>query len=306
MREALVVGYGSIGRRHSSILARLGMRVSVVSRRDGVPHPFVAFKSLDEALHAVTYDYVVLATETAAHLADLEKLASLGYHGRVLVEKPLFTQHASLSKLSPMGIYVGYQLRFHPVVQVLRELIAGDDCIAADFYVGQHLDLWRSGRNSRETYSSKAALGGGVLRDLSHELDLAAWLFGACDRVTALGGRMSELTVDSDDTWGIIGQFERCPVVTLQLNYLDRIGQRTMTVITRSQTIRADLVAGSLVCNGEITDLKASRDKPIEAMHRALVDGSDQDVCSGEAGLQVVDMIDAIERAARSRTWVVL
>jgi len=203
-----------------------------------------------------------------------------------------------------MSIYVGYQLRFHPVVRALRELIAGEDCIAADFYVGQHLDSWRGDRDSQQTYSSRAALGGGVLRDLSHELDLAAWLFGNCNRVTALGGRLSELTIDSDDAWGILGQFEGCPLVTLQLNYLDRIGQRTMTVITRSQTIHADLVTGTLVRNGEITDLKADRDEPIEAMHRAIIDDRGQDVCSGEAGLQVVQMIDAIERAAQSNTWI--
>lgn len=305
MREALVVGYGSIGERHSSILARLGMRVSVVSRRDGVPHPFVAFKSLDGALRAASYDYVVLATETAAHLADLEQLASSGYRGRVLVEKPLFARPAAVPASSLMRIYVGYQLRFHPVVRALRELIAGDYCISADFYVGQHLDLWRKGRDSQQTYSSKAALGGGVLRDLSHELDLAAWLFGGCDRITSLGGRLTELTVDSDDAWGVLGQFERCPVVTLQLNYLDRIGQRTITVITPSQSIRGDLIAGTLACNGKIMDLKAGRDDPIEAMHRAIVDGSDQDVCSAETGLRVVNIIDSIERAARSNTWIV-
>lgn len=305
MREALVVGYGSIGRRHSAVLTKLGMRVSVVSRRE-VSHPFVPFRSLDEALQAARYDYVVLATETVAHLTNLEKLELLGYRGKVLVEKPLFAQSAAFPASFQMSIYVGYQLRFHPVMRALRELIAGDDCIAADFYVGQHLDLWRRDRDSHQTYSSKAAWGGGVLRDLSHELDLAVWLFGACNWIAALGGRLSELTVDSDDTWGILGQFKRCSVVTLQLNYLDRIGQRTMTVITRNQTIRADLVAGTLVRNGETTDLKVGRDEPIEAMHRSIVDGGGEDACGGEAGLQVVDMIGAIERAAGSKTWIAL
>lgn len=303
MREALVVGYGSIGARHCAILAGLGMRVSVVSRRDGISHPFVAFKSLDEALKGASYDYVVLATETAAHLSDLEKLASWGHRGRVLVEKPLVAQPAALPAPSSMRIYVGYQLRFHRVVRALRELIKDEDCLAADFYVGQHLDLWRKDRDSAQTYSSRAAQGGGVLRDLSHELDLAAWLFGGCDRVTALGGRMSDLTIDSDDAWGILGQFERCPIVTLQMNYLDRIGQRAVTVITRNHTIRADLVAGTLARNGEVTELMSDRDEPLEAMHRAIIDGSDGDVCSAQAGLQIVNLIGAIERAAQTRTW---
>lgn len=306
MREALVVGFGSIGKRHSFVLEKMGLKVSVVSRRKRVAHPFVTFKSLDEALRDTSYDYVVVATETASHLADLQKLALAGYNGKVLVEKPLVSQPAALLISSEMRIYVGYQLRFHPVVLRLRELIAGDDCIAAEIYVGQHLDSWRADRNSQQTYSSNAALGGGVLRDLSHELDLAGWLFGPCHRVTALGGRLSELTVDSDDVWGILGQFKRCPVVTLQLNYLDRIGQRAMTLVTRTQTIHANLVAGTLVRNGITMDLRANRDEPIEAMHHAIINGRGQDACGEEAGLQVVSLIEAIERAARSSTWVTL
>jgi hypothetical protein len=115
---------------------------------------------------------------------------------------------------------------------------------------------------------------------------------------------MSDLTVDSDDVWGILGKFERCPVVTLQLNYLDRIGQRSMTVITSNQTIRAYLVAGTLVRNQETTELQADRDVPIEAMHRAVVDGGGEDACGAMSGLQIVDMIAAIERSARSGMWV--
>jgi predicted dehydrogenase len=306
MREALVVGFGSIGRRHSAVLKKMGLSVSIVSRREAVVHPPATFKSLDEALRAASYDYVVIATETAAHLADLQKLALAGYNGKVLVEKPLFPQRAVLPDSSGMGIYVGYQLRFHPAVCALRELISEDDCITASLYVGQHLDLWRADRDSQQTYSSRSALGGGVLRDLSHELDLAGWLFGSCDRITALGGRLSELTVDSDDVWGILGEFDRCPIVTLQLNYLDRIGQRTITVITRTQTIHVDLVAGTLDRNGTIMDFKATQDEPIEAMHRAIISDRGQKPCSGEIGLQVVNMIEAIERAAQSKVWVAL
>jgi predicted dehydrogenase len=304
MRRALVLGFGSIGKRHASILAKLGLDVSVVSRRGAVSEPFECFESLDTAFAARAFDYVVVATETAVHASDIKALGLLNYCGPVLVEKPLLAQPGALPTGTEMTVHVGYQLRFHPVIRALRERLGGDDCIAADFYVGQHLDRWRGDRDSRDTYSSHAALGGGVLRDLSHELDLAAWLFGACNQVTALGGRLSGLTVDSDDAWGILGRFERCPVVTLQLNYLDRIGQRSITVVTSDHTIRADLVAGTVTCDGVTTGLGSGRDEPIEAMHRAVLDRSGEDVCGEEAGLQVVNMIAAIERAAQSNTWI--
>ena len=76
---------------------------------------------------------------------------------------------------------VGYVLRFHPGCQFLKnalqEKIIGV-VSEVDFYCYSWLPNWRKGTNYKENVSSKIELGGGALLELSHEIDLANYLFG--------------------------------------------------------------------------------------------------------------------------------
>ena len=303
--RALVIGFGSIGERHARILTELGFSVSVVSRRQIGGGAYQLLPSVGAALSAGPFDYAVVATETSAHAADLGLLAQSEAVAKVLVEKPLFAGLPAARPSFRSLIHVGYQLRFHPGIRRLREAIGGRRCRLAQFYVGQHLDDWRPGRPARDSYSGQAAKGGGVLRDLSHELDLALWLFGTCKRLTAIGGRLSDVTIDSDDAWGILAEFERCPAVSVQMNCLDRIGQRRIVVVAEDTTVAVDLVRGTIDRDGRIERIVRDRDAPIREMHRAILEQDGLEVCDLEGGLKVMAAIEAIERAGRDGIWVI-
>jgi predicted dehydrogenase len=305
-RKVLIVGYGSIGMRHARVLQGLGLSVSVVSRRGDVSPEFVNFRTVAEAVAKVRPDYAVVATETAVHTESLRALADAGCSAPVLVEKPLFAQVGTQETNSNPNLYVGYQFRFHPAISRLRQLVAGSSNIAAQFYVGQHVDGWRPGRTARESYSGYAASGGGVLRDLSHELDLALWLFGRCERVAALGGRFAEVTSDSDDAWGILARFERCPIVTFQLNYLDRISQRRIVVVTDQSTVSVDLVAGVINVDGTTSSIACDGDAAFVGMHQAIIESNGRNACDFHSAMRVVELVDSVERAARAGTWIEL
>jgi len=90
----------------------------------------------------------------------------------------------------------------------------------------------------------------------------------------------------------------------LQLNYLDRIGQRQILVTTEQLTVMVDLVAGTVSCNGAVSKFAADRDAPIASMHRSILEQQGRDACDIAGGLRVVDMIDAVERAGRTGTWI--
>src|SRR5258708_3234005 len=168
---------------------------------------------------------------------------------------------------------------------------------------GRRAGDWGPGRDMARAYSASRAAGGGVLRDLSHELDLATWLFGPWRRVAAVGGRLGSVTVDADDGWGILLGCEGCPVVTIELNSLDRSGRRVVTVQAGGETLRADLVASTLEIGRAAQALKRDRAQTHDDMHRALLDGS-PDVCSFGEGERVVGLIEAIETAAHERRWI--
>ena len=303
MPTALVVGLGSIGERHARLLGDLGLDVAVVSRH-GARAKAGSFPALEDALAEVSPDYVVVANETAAHRPTLVSLVAAGFAGRVLVEKPLFDRLAAVPEHRFAASFVGYNLRFHPVLQELGRVLADERAISAHLYVGQYLPDWRPGRDYRKTASASRRAGGGVLRDLSHELDYLSWLFGRCERLAALGGRFSTLEIDSDDVQGLLLAFERCPVATAQLNYLDRRGTRNLIVNTAKRTIVADLIRSTLTIGSEEKAFPLARDDTYLALHRGVLSNAHEGLCTLDEGAGVLELIAAAEAAAATGQWV--
>ena len=301
--------------RHQKVLEGLGLRTDVVSRRPNAGEPVGARTHADlvHALRETRPDHVVIANETAAHLATLVRLAEEGFAGTVVVEKPVTASPVALDsgELPFRDVIVGYQLRFHPAVAAARTLVGSSSPIDIEASVGQHLSSWRPGRDIGDTASARVEDGGGVLRDLSHELDLVLWFAGDWRRVCALGGRSGALgpTVATDDRWGILIEFASGAVATVHLDSLDRLGRRRLSFVAAESTVAVDLLAGTVAhvgANEARTEyLGAKRDDVLAVMHRALLDDTDDDRrCSIEQGMAIVRLIDAIERSVRTGGWV--
>ena len=146
-----------------------------------------------------------------------------------------------------------------------------------------------------------------MLRDLSHELDYLNWLLGGWKALTALGGHFSHLEIESDDVFSLLMQTERCPVVTVQLNYLDRIGRRELLINTDLHTYKADLVKGILQVDDEVEVFKLNLDDTYWLQHETiLAENGDNTryLCSLEEGLKVMCMIEAVEKSAKEKAWI--
>ena len=300
--KALVIGYGSIGRRHARLLNESSVPVAVVSRRQVDAE--IVYSTIAEAVSAFSPDYVVVASRTNEHRDDLMALAAAGYSGVTLVEKPLFNDDAGAIEGYEGSIIVAYNLRFHPVIQRLKNLLESNRPYAVHAYVGQHLPDWRPETNYRTSYSANRAEGGGALRDLSHELDYLNWSLGGWTRLTALGGHLSDLEIDSDDVYSVLFETARCPVVSVQMNYLDSTLRREVLALTDHGSIHADLVSGAVTFEGQTETFSVGRDETYLAEHRAAMAGETGTLCSLAEGLAVNRMIAAAEQAAAKGCWV--
>jgi predicted dehydrogenase len=287
---AVVLGQGSIGARHARLLVAEGMEVRVVSR-----HAHGAFGSTRDAVRDGRPEYAVVATPTAAHAASLAELASAGFSGTVLVEKPIVAMAADLPELDAFAaVHVAYNLRFHPVVRELRRRLAGETVVAANVFAGSWLPDWRPERDLRDTSSARRSNGGGVLRDMSHELDYAAWIFGPLIADGARGGRLGALDLDVEDTVGMILHAPGCPLLMMHLTYLDHHGARRLRVTTRGRTIDADLVRFTLSEGDRTTRFDVDWDATYVDLHRAARAGS-EDLCSVPEALATVELLQRVE-----------
>ncbi len=301
--KTLVVGYGSIGQRHTRLLEELGCETAVVSARDGI-YPR-RYATLQAGVDAWRPDYVVIANETSAHFGALKTLCDLGFNGRVLVEKPLF----DAAQLPPAGRFahaaVAYNFRCHPLIIRLERELDGARVFDAHLHVGQWLPDWRPGRDYRASYSARRAAGGGVLRDLSHEIDLALHFFGPWKMLTARGGHFSTLEIDSEDSFSVLLDTSGAPAVQITLNYLDRPGRRSAVINTDKGMLHLDLVRGLLQKDGRmLAEQPVDRDHTYREQHRLMIDGPADKLCTLAEGAAVVELIEAAERANASATWV--
>ena len=181
--RVLVIGSGSIGRRHHDNLRALGASAKLVSWREA---------GLAGALAAIDgAEAVVVATATDIRLPLIAAAAARGLP--MYIEKPLAFRPEEVEAIAKVAAPVaarsmlGYMLRYHPAV---RALAAADlsDVFQFALTIGHDVTQWRANWRFSESYAARAE-GGGVLLDLCHELDLAACLFPGLKvtRVESLG-----------------------------------------------------------------------------------------------------------------------
>ena len=296
-----VVGAGSIGSRHQRILKQLGHKVSVVSANS----PDADFRSMSDALGRESFDYVVIASQTSQHVTDLSALINNRFSGRVLIEKPLFEKLHTLQENNFSFAAVGYNLRFHPAIVWLKDTLPKlGKLTSANFYVGQYLPTWRPDSDYRKSSSARDISGGGVLRDLSHELDLVQYLFGDWQQLTAVGGKFSDLEIATDDTFSILMTSTKCNAISVQLNYVDRIKQRYITINGNNGTVSIDLISNTAKFSDLDVKFSVNADDTYVAQHLAVISNDSQNTCSLSEALKVVETIQAIEKSAEKLKWI--
>lgn len=287
----LIIGNGSIGQRHARLLAEAGHEIAVVSSRP--VERLHGYTSLEVALSDFLPDFVIIASITSRHSADLSALSAFGYTKPALVEKPLLAAVPEGIAKPAFPITVAYNLRFHPVTFALQKALVGRTILAAHIIAGQHLSQWRPGRNVLSTYSANKEAGGGVVRDLSHEFDLAQYVLGPLSLIAHHSGRVGNVTVDSEDIAAVILSSTRCPLVTIHLNYLDRQPRRHWLVITDSGSIEADFVKPSLTVDGNVETFPLAPDQTYKRMHQAVLAG-ETGPCDWDEGIAAVVLADRI------------
>jgi predicted dehydrogenase len=302
--RALVIGYGSIGMRHTEVLKSLGCIVSIVTKRKQSIER--CFSNISDAINKEKPEYIVIANKTNEHIKTLIELKKIGFKGNILIEKPLSHNLLEISNKDFNNVFVAYNMRFNPLLQRLIYELEGEKIISSQAYVGQYLPDWRPKRDYRNSYSAKKIEGGGVLRDLSHELDFVCWLFGGWRRVIAIGGHYSELEIDSDDVFGLMLETINCPLSLVQLNYLDRSSRREIIVNTNQHVFKIDFIKQTFQKDNNIIASDFDSNYSYLMQHKAIMENDYKCLCNFDSGKDILRLIIAAEKSAYSENnnWI--
>lgn len=310
----LICGMGSIGRRHARVIHQSwpGIELAVVRSGQGPDYPELSlmshqFSDLDAAI-AWKPDAAVIASPAPFH--QQQALALAKHRISILIEKPVGTGGESpeawdeLLELSDnVLMLVGYVLRHDPCAAHVKQKLQSKELgriLEADFYCGSWLPEWRPNTDYRDSVSGQQSLGGGVLLELSHELDLARWLLGEFELSSASLRKSGLLEVDVEDQAILVGRSDSCSLITIRLNFCTQPSRRSVVMRCERGELRWDLLSGDV--NVLIVDqlvqsyqsgLVGDDRFRLQAEHfMACMAGDERPCCSLYDGLQILKTIN--------------
>jgi predicted dehydrogenase len=320
--RVLIAGLGSIGRRHLANLRSLEPGAEILVWRQhshdaAVPTGAdrVVFR-IEDAI-AWAPDAALLTGPSTTHIPAALPLAQAGVP--LFIEKPISAALDGVDELiavcqrRSLPLMVGYNLRFHEPLKILRDAVAGGAIgriLSVRAEVGQYLPDWRRGADYRQSVTARGDLGGGVVLELSHELDYARWIAGEVTSVSAFTGKLSDLEIDVEDTAEIILWFACGAIGSIHLDMVQRSPVRICRVIGTGGAIVWDGISGEvrIDCAGESKIVHPSGASDRNRMYREelvaflqVVREGGAPVISGDDGRRTLQIALAAKLSARER-----
>ncbi|MFW2352985.1 Gfo/Idh/MocA family protein [Aliarcobacter butzleri] len=301
--KVLIIGFGSIGKRHYDVLSKLSEVQSIgLVTKQNIENK-ICYKKLEVVNNINQYDYFVIASETNKHFEQLKFLEQNVKNKLIFCEKPLFESKEDF-EIKNNKLFIGYVLRFHPLLEKLKEFVKNEKILLVNAKCGQYLPSWRPNLDYRDCYSAKKEHGGGVLLDLSHEIDYVQWLCGQINEIKSYQVKISDLEIDSDDLTMLMGKTHKDILVNISIDYISKNTHRKLFVETFEYTYELDFISNKLIKkdkNGveEIYSFSnLERNYMFEKMHLDIFN-QQKNVCTFKEALEVMDTISTIQEQNR-------
>lgn len=226
--KAIIIGGGSIGRRHASNLEALKIGTRIVDLDE--------IDNLNIILEE-RFDFGLVCSPSVYHVEHCTILAK--HNIPIFCEKPFYTNRVGVEELltlvneKNLKTMVGCNLRF---TKEVKRIDPTSSYISV--YLGFNLTKWRPGTDHLKSYSANKSLGGGILLDAIHELDYLYSKFGKIKNISYIKNRIANITVDTEDL--VVGriEFDNGTLADFTLNYLSEEYQRYYDILVGNTLVR--------------------------------------------------------------------
>lgn len=322
--KVLIVGYGSMGRRYANLLNHNFPEIEIKILRHRLTNKNIDTKidtqflfTIEDALN-FNPNAAIVANPASHHLEISNILAKKNVH--LLIEKPIgssskgFDKFLSYCNQNKIIVMTAYNLRFSSSLNEFRNILKREKIgkiLSIHAEVGQYLPNWRDS-DYRFSVSAQKELGGGVLLELSHEIDYISWIFGKFDWVKADLTTQSDLDIDVEDNaniiFGILSKSNYQIPGSLKMDFFRHDTTRYCKVIGNNGTLLWNGIKGEVslfsknATNWELLYSKLPHEEETylnEIRHFfSSIKNSTSPLISGKDGLNSVIVVEAIQKSS--------
>ncbi len=252
----LIIGKSQIALRHYSILKKINKNFILYFKdKNNKIWIYRKDKFLLEKKKLLVNEYylVLICTPSNTHIRYL----NLYYQKSkfIFVEKPLSNSLSSLENFKRKKIetsikpkiLIGYNLRFSKALLKFKKTInykKYGKLLYVACQVGRSLDQWRD--NNLKLAASNKKKGGGVILELSHELDYLNWIFGPIAVLSSKINNLKKFNLNVEENYFAIIKSNKNIIINLLVDMVRCDPKRFCEAIFDKATIRLDLIDGSV------------------------------------------------------------
>lgn len=321
-KHLLILGTGSVGKRHAANLQAMGCSISCMdpradrldeARAEGI-EMVSGFTSMEAALEDTDFDGIVVGSPTAFHVDQC--IAALDKKIPVLLEKPVAPDLASAQKLAraveqtSTPLLLGYTWRWWPALARVRELLEQEaigTLLTVRFVMAAHLADWHPWERYQDFFMSSKAMGGGALLDESHWIDLMLWFFGMPESIFGRVEKISDLEISSDDNVDILVKYADGKRIYLHLDLYTRPHEKSITCVGTEGTLKWEVESVKWAADAEgqwqeetFTEDRNFMFNEVAREFLRVLDGKSSPSCTIEDGLKVMSLIEAVRQSTTS------
>lgn len=245
MKNILVIGSGSIAKKHINNLLSLKYNVYVYSREN-----VNFFKRNKNIFRIVNLNnlpkiyFAIVANKTNEHLKTLEFLVNNKIN--IYCEKPIYFKKFNFKKIgekikkNKLIFFMGYQLLNDSKVLYVKNKLSNVKVRSFQASVGHNFEKWRVSGVRKKSYFSRTSLGGGVIFELIHEINLINYLFGKISNIKTI--KSKSVKFKCEDIAVSIIKTKKKIVGTLYQDMFSKTLFRNIKIFAKNKMIEIDFV----------------------------------------------------------------
>ena len=246
----LVVGSGNISQRHIKNLKKISphTKIILVKRKKSKSELFIKPDLIVDNYKKYPYEKinaVILANPSSFR----EEIATYFIKKKkpIFFEKPITNKAKQASNIFKLiksnpnnAIMVGYCFRFLKSLNFFKKILSTEQLgkiRSSQIYFSQYLPLWRKHIKYQDSVSAQRKLGGGILLEMSHELDYIQWIFGNIKKSIGHVYRINDLEMNVANHADLILKTSKDILINIHLDMLSRYPKRNCTVLCEKGTV---------------------------------------------------------------------
>ena len=245
INNILIIGKGSVSFRHLSLVKSIfkSAKIYHVGSRNFIKN----YKRYLNSFFLIT----IVANDSPSHIKVVNLINKNS--NLIFIEKPISDNFQKAKKLMSKKkikskIWVGYNLIFTELFQKISSEIKKKKygkLISIRSVVGHNIKLWRK-KNYKKSVSISKKLGGGVLNELSHEINYLIYLCGNLKLLSSYLSQSTNSKIDAEDSAYLVFKNDRNIIISLIMDYYRNDKVRECYLIFEKATLFADFVSGTL------------------------------------------------------------